>query len=83
MENLRTFQCNGFKFHISDSGCWVESPDGEVKEYENRREAVLVFVKSISYPINEIEKKLSQVIEEYGYNRYTGEKKKDPRNESS
>ena len=57
MENLRTFQCNGFKFHISDSGCWVESPDGEVKEYENRREAILVFVKSISYPINEIEKK--------------------------
>ena len=73
MENVRAFECCGFKFRISDNDVCVEFRNGEVRNFENRREAVIVFVGEIcSY----IYFTLLQVIEEYGYNRYTGEKEK-------
>lgn len=73
MENVRVFKCCGFKFRISDSMVCVELRNGKIRNFENRREAVIVFVGEIcSY----IYFTLLQVIEEYGYNRYTGEKEK-------
>lgn len=80
MENVEIRKCSGFKFCICSRGVWIESENGEVQTFENGREAVLRFIDKISNPVYF---SLLSLIEKYGYNRYTGEKKKEPRNESS
>lgn len=76
----RTFNCCGSTIRLFDGGASVEFRDGTVQIYDNPREGIIAFANSVS---GYIVKVLCSIIEEYGYNRYTGEKKKKPRNESS
>ena len=80
MENVEIRKYGDFKFCICSRGIWIESKSGEVLTFENGREAVIRFINWIDSPIYFA---LLNLIEKYGYNRHTGKKKKEPRNESS
>lgn len=80
MQTVRTIECCGLKFRICSDGIWVDMRNGEKRQLFNGREAVIVFLNEIESLVSD---KLFPIIEEYGYDRYTGEKKKEPRNESS
>ena len=76
MENVEIRRYGGLKFCICSRGVWIESESGEVWTFENGREAVIRFIEKFSNPVYF---SLLNLIEKYGYNRYTGEKKKEPR----
>lgn len=80
MGEKRTFKCCGSAICLFDGGASVEFRDGTVQNYANPREGIIAFENSVS---GYIVKVLCSIIREYGYNEYTGEKKKKPRNESS
>lgn len=71
METVRTFKCCGLKFIISENEISVEFVNEKMFKYINGREAVIAFAEGCENVIINI---LLPLIEEYGYNKYTGVK---------
>lgn len=71
MASVTKHECCGFKIQLWESGVTVEFQNGDVKNYKNLRNGIIVFSESVA---GFIENSLLSIIEKYGCNRYTGEK---------